>query len=278
MKNILLPTDFSDNALNAIHYALEFYKNELCSFYVLHVQKASQYTTDDLMAAPANTTIHHSVISDAKKKLDQLVKELKEAYPNENYSFYTITDYDIFTDAIKQSVQSKNIDLIIMGTNGATGAAEVVFGSNTLNVIRKVDCPVLAIPQGYKFNAPRTILYVIDRDDHFNETGIEPLTDILAKYKSSLRILKIKEDDTITVAEFDDKKHLKEFFKDFNHTFHTIINVPTALAINSFVQIMDTDMTAMFVKRETFLERFLKGSETSKISYGTRVPLLIMHS
>ncbi|MBQ4820928.1 universal stress protein [Aquimarina sp. MMG016] len=278
MKNILLPTDFSDNARNAINYAMEFFKNELCTFYILNVQKASSYTTDDLMVAPANTTIHQSVISDAKKKLDIIVEELKTAYSQENYTFHSLTDYDVFTDAIRQAVQAKDIDLIIMGTNGATGAAEVVFGSNTLNVIRKVDCPIIAIPQGFIFKPLKKVLFTIDNGDHFITEGIEPLMDVLVKYKSSLRILKIKEDETVTVAEFDDKKHMKAFFKDINHTFHSIINVPTALAINSFVQIMNVDMTAMFIKRETFLERFFKGSETSKISYGTRVPLLIMHS
>ncbi len=278
MKNILLPTDFSENSKNAIHYALAFFKNELCTFHILHVQKASNYTTDDLMVAPANTSIHQSVISDVKKKLNILTEQLKNEYAEENYTFHAITDYDIFTDAIKQAVKAKNIDLIVMGTNGATGATEVVFGSNTLNVIRKVDCPVLAIPQGYTYKKPKTILYTIDDGDHFITEGIEPLMDILAKHNSSLRILKIKEDETVTVADFDDKKKMKDFFKNINHTFHAITNVPTALAITSFVQIMNINMTAMFIQRETFLERFFKGSETSKISYGTRVPLLIMHS
>ncbi|MEW7290036.1 universal stress protein [Aquimarina sp. 2304DJ70-9] len=278
MKNILLPTDFSDNAKNAIYFAMEFFKNELCTFHLLNVQKASNYTTDDLMVAPANTSIHQSVISEAKKKLTLIIEDLKSEYSDQNYTFHSITDYDLFTDAIRQAVKSKSIDLIVMGTNGATGASEVVFGSNTLNVIRKIDCPTIAIPQGYSYKNPKIVLFAIDYRDHFTTEGIEPLMDTITKHKSSLRILKIKEDETVTVAEFDDKKHMKEFFKEINHTFHSIINVPTALAINSFVQIMDVDMTAMFIKRETFMERFFKGSETSKISYGTRVPLLIMHN
>jgi len=278
MKNILLPTDFSENARNAIDYALEFFKNELCTFYVLNVQKASSYMTDDLMVAPANTSIHQSILKGSKEQLSELITELNNEILHDNYTFHALTDYDVFTDAIKQAVKSKNIDLIVMGTNGATGAREVVFGSNTLNVIRKIDCPVLVIPQGYVFEGLKTVLYTIDYNDHFTTENIEPLVDTLIKFKASLRILKIKEDETVTIAEFDDKKHLKDFFKDINHTFHTITNVPTALAINSFVQIMDVDMNAMFIQRETFLERFFSGSETSKISYGTRVPLLIMHN
>ncbi|WP_062061478.1 universal stress protein [Aquimarina longa] len=278
MKNILLPTDFSNNARNAIEYAMGFFKNELCTFYILNVQKVSKYTTDDLMVAPADTSIHQSVISEAKKKLNKLVEDLKEKYSNESYTFHTIIDYDIFIDAIRQTVKNKDIDIIVMGTNGATGVAEIIFGSNTLNVIRRIDCPIIAIPHKYTFKNPKTILYAIDCSGHFDTENIKPLMGAIIKYTSSLRILKIREDETITVADFDEKKHMKEFFKGINHTFHSITNVPTALAVNSFVQIMDVDMTAMFSKRETFLDRFFKGSETSKISYATRVPLLIMHS
>lgn len=278
MKNILLPTDFSNNSQNAIRYAMEFYKNELCTFYIIHIQKALRYTTDDLMAAPSNISIHGSIIGSAKSKLNQLMEQLKESFPNQNYSFNAITDYDIFTDAIQQAVQAHHIDLIIMGTNGATGASEVVFGSNTLKVIRKIDCPVLIIPEGFPFKTPKNILYAIDHDDHFEQKEIDPLTHIMNQYKPVLHVLKIKEDDTISIAEFDDKKSMKKIFEDFDCSFHTIANIPTASAVNSFVQIMDIDMTAIFIKRETFLERFLKGSETSKISYGTLVPLLIIPS
>ncbi len=278
MKNILLPTDFSKNSRNAINYAMQLFKNDACTFYVLHVQKASRYSTSDLMATPANTSIHQSVIHDVKNKLNILIEELNDSYSAEDYTFHVLTDYDVFTDAIKQAVLAKNIELIVMGTNGATGASEVVFGSNTLNVIRKVHCPVLAIPEGFDFRTPKAILYAMDHADHFNEIGIDPLVNMVSKYKPSLRILKIKEDDTITITEFDDKNKLKEYFKDFNHTFHKIVNVPSSMAINSFVQLMEIDMTALFIPRETFLERFIKGSQTSGISYGTLVPLLIMHS
>ncbi|WP_344925416.1 universal stress protein [Aquimarina addita] len=276
MKNILLPTDFSKNSRNAISYAMELFKNELCTFYVLNVQKATGYTTDDLIVSPANRSIHQTVTSQSKEKLKMVIEALEKETIGENYSFHPLTDYDVFTDAIKQTVTSKNIDLIVMGTNGATGAKEVIFGSNTVNVIRYVECPILVIPQEYVFATPKKILYTLDDNDHFSTEGIIPLTDLLIKFKASLKILKIKEDDTITVSEFDDKKQMNHFFKDVNHTFHMITNVPITLAIDSFVQIMGVDLNALYVHKETFLDRFFQRSDTSKLSYGTRVPLLIL--
>ncbi|MEH6769109.1 universal stress protein [Maribacter arcticus] len=55
--------------------------------------------------------------------------------------------YGFFTDYIKQEVIDKNIDLIIMGTKGASGIKAVSLGSNTGNVITKVPCAVLAVPE-----------------------------------------------------------------------------------------------------------------------------------
>jgi len=226
----------------------------------------------------ADSSIHQTVVQGAKEKIEHYIKTLIQKYPSEKYSFKAATDYDIFTDAIKQIVKAKQIDLIIMGTNGATGAKEVVFGSNTLNVIRKVDCPVITIPEKHVFTTPKTILYVMENDtDNFLETVLNPLKNICTKHNSSIRILKVRADDVISVAEYDSKKKTSKFFKDTTHSFHSITNVPTPQAIDSFVQLMNVDMTAMVVRKESLFERFFSGSNTASISYNSRVPLLIMH-
>ena len=66
MKNILLPTDFSKNSINAIGYALEFLKDQKCQFYILNVQKASSFITDDMMVVNSSTTIYKTLINSKK--------------------------------------------------------------------------------------------------------------------------------------------------------------------------------------------------------------------
>ena len=277
MKNILLPTDFSKNSINAIHYALKFFKNQECNFYILHVHKSSEYITDDLLASPADTSVHDSIVQKSQKKLSNLVHKLEGVFITDNFSFETIADYDSFTDSVNQIVRTKNIDLILMGSNGATGAKEKIFGSNTIKVIRKVDCPVLVIPEEFKYQPITSTLLVMDHGDHFEETKITPFTEVIMKHKANVRVLKVKEDDTITITEYNDKKNISRYFKDYEVSFHSIINIPTPIAVNSFVQIMNIDFTATFIERETFLDRFLSGSDITKISYKTTVPLLVMH-
>ena len=121
------------------------------------------------MTASVNTTIHESVVGTTKKKLNQIVAELKATYDAEDYKYNTLIDYGGFVDALKKVIRFKDIDMIIMGTNGVTGAEEILFGSNTINVIRKVDCPLIIIPQGFKFTIPKTFLYAMDHNYLFVE-------------------------------------------------------------------------------------------------------------
>ena len=139
MKNVLLLTDFSENSINAMRYALQLFKDDICNFFVLHVEISTSYISDDLMLT-AHQSIYDSLLKKTKQKLAKLITKLENEFKNDNFNYEMIVDHDILTDAIKQVITSKTIDLIVMGTNGVTGAKEVIFGSNTTNVIRKVNC------------------------------------------------------------------------------------------------------------------------------------------
>ncbi len=277
MKNILLPTDFSENSRNAIQYALEYFKGQKCNFYFLNVQKVSEFTTDDFYTASPNKSIYDTIIDDNKQMLTVFVNEYEKHFGNKDFSFHSMIDYDVFTDAINQAVEANNIDLIIMGTNGATGAKEVLFGSNTLKVIRQVNCALIAIPEGFIFKEINSILFTIHYGEVINSEKLIPLQKMIEHQKSSLKILEIKEKENGVDSRNDTLQKMKELFSKVKIDFYREVGIPTPIAVNSFVQIMDVDMHATFIERKAFLKRFIFGSEDSKISYGTKIPLLIMH-
>ncbi len=276
MKNILLLTDFSKNAKNAMNYALAFFKGSAHHFFILNIQKVSNYTTGDLMSATPNSTVYDSIIKNPKAAIKKMIDTLQKEYIDEQYTFDGICDYDAFISAVNQTVKSKKIDLIVMGTNGATGAAEVVFGSNTINVIRNINCPVLAIPQEYTFSIPRTVLFATDSNEKFTEKSLKPLLFIVSKFNTEVQILTLENDGDIDSLK-EKKKKMNTFFKGYNYSFHSIENVPIDIAIDSFVQIKNVDITAKIINKESFFKRLISGSTTDEITYKSRVPLLIMH-
>lgn len=275
MKQILLPTDFSENSINAMHYALQLFKGEPCHVYLLNVQKSSEYITDDLLMANTNGSIYSAIANDNKKQLKSLLETFKKKYPQRNYHWHALFDFDNFVDAVNQVIDSKNIDLIVMGTNGATGASETLFGSNTLRVVRKVNCPVLIIPEGYTFTGLSSILFSTTHFNELKQEAIEILKYFTRTHNAMLHILNIHQNRNEPDNERD--HYLSSILEDIIYKDYTMKGIPVPFAVESFEQLIPVEMHVMFAHKESFLDRFLFGSDTTRISYRSHVPLLFLH-
>jgi len=276
MKNILLLTDFSENARNAIDYALQFFSGNKCNFFILTVQKVSGYTTSSLMSSSTTSSVYDSIIKKPKEALVAMVDGFEKKYKDEAYFFDAICDYDSFLSSVNQVIVSKEIDLIVMGTNGATGAKEVIFGSNTLSVVRNVNCPVLVIPEKYKYKTLSSIVFATNATNKLNKKSLIPLMHIISKFNSELNILTLENDENIYSSK-EKKIEMDDFFEGISHSFYEIENVPTDIAIDSFVQIKQVDLIATIINKESFFKRLVLGSTTDEITYNSKIPLLIMH-
>jgi len=271
MKNILLLTDFSENAQNAIDYSFQLFKGTKVNFFVLYVHKVAAYTTVELLSSSISSTIYSALIKNHKKTLANLIDTYNKENQNEEYIFESICDYDDFRSSVKQTVALHEIDLIVMGTNGATDANEVIFGSNTINVIRSIDTPVLIIPQNYNFKTPKKLLFLSENNEGFEEKPLELLMYILDKHKSKLDILTFEDNNDIK------KNRMILFFSDIKHKFYTIKELHIDIVTNTFIQLKKIDLVAKLVNKKSFLNRLISGSTTVKIAYHSKVPLLIMH-
>ncbi|WP_188460862.1 universal stress protein [Bizionia arctica] len=278
MKQILLLTDFSANSKNAITYALQLFEKQACHFLILHIPTKSIYSTSDLMTI-GNNSIYDSLVKKAEKKLDKFVKTLEATSNNKHATFEAIVDYDMLTDSVNQIIKSKKIDLIVMGTNGVTGAKEVVFGSNTINVIRKVACTTLVIPKGFKYKTPKELFLPLDVYDSLNSESFLKLKRFAKKFNASFNIMRIIENSVVSETEKTDREHINTHLNDITHAYLLVKNIRLDQAINQYLETHEKmDMLTLLVQKESAFERFLTGSDTKKISQNLKVPLLILHS
>lgn len=276
MKKILLPTDFSETSRNALEYALNFFKGESCTFYLLNIYPAGKYTTGDLWQATGEESLYESLLLNKKIKLDVLIDQLEQEYQDKKYRFKGIADYDEFSHAINQAVELNKINFIVMGTEGTKGVKEVVFGTHTQKVIRKADCPILVVPKGIAFKGFKKILLTLDYDHTFNPSVIKPLISLMAKHKVSIDILRMKKEYSNPDDLAKEEKVIARSFKGANPKIHTLSEVHIVDAVNSLVQIMGIDMNVISAKKEMFLDRVLSGSSVSRIINSSRIPLLVL--
>ena len=275
MKQILLLTDFSKNSINAMHYALRLFENDKCQFYVLHVESTSAYISDDLVMS-GGKSVYESLVKKTKHRLLKLIDDLKSEFNNEKHSFHEVVDYDGLTTAINQVKTSNAVELIVMGSNGVTGATEAIFGSNTINVIRNVNCPTLVVPEGFAYREPKEVLLPLDVDKALNSKAFLQFLNITEPYRNKLHVLRIIEGNDASKVE--DEVRGVDLLVSVNFDYHVIDDVPIEYAVSSYIQTNHIDLTALLVKKETLFERFFVSSTTKKMSNELRVPLLVLHN
>ncbi|NNL15730.1 MAG: universal stress protein [Flavobacteriaceae bacterium] len=276
MKSILLPTDFSNNSINAIHYVHELFKNERCEFYLLNVQRASSYISDDLMALQPSTTIYENLIENAKQSLQKIITNVKKKYKVDGHIYHSIVDYDNFIDSINQLVASKDICLIAMGTKGATGAEKVLFGSNTVKVIQRADCPVLAVPDNCKFGGVNKIAFPSNYLTLYKKEEIKPLITIAEMFDANIDVLHLTKGEHLTEDQENNRAFLDECFMNVNHEFINLANTKLFETVEHYVLYNDIDLLAMMGRKHSFMERIFNRHNVETFAFKISVPFLVM--
>jgi nucleotide-binding universal stress UspA family protein len=278
MKNILLLTDFSENSVNAMHYALKLFHNDFCNFYVLNVQKSLSYTSDDLMASRSGASLYDVLISESKHKIQSIVNELKIKANDRLHTFKSIVDYDVFIDAINQIVSKKAINLVVMGTNGSSNLREAIMGSNALKVLRYVDCNTLVIPEGYVYKKPQNVLLALDRDDYPDHKTVIDIMELIEKLSAHINVLRfVATEDNVQSKINQDRALLLELINENRFKYNTVSNVPLSHVLVDAQLSKNADMITLVGQFKGFFERLFGDASKTKISKNLILPLLIFH-
>ncbi len=278
MKNILIPTDFSKNALKAIEYALNFFQDIPCTIYIIHVTKIINYASGETPIIPPSTTIEKSLLKNSKVNLDKLLQKITKKYHNTKHHFITLANYDYFIDAIRNQVKEKNIDLIVMGTKGASGLKEVVLGSNTGDVITKVKSMVLAIPNKTEYKKPKEIVFPTDYNTFYQTEILSNIVEFASMHDSIIRVLHVaKKDEELRAFQQENKEYLNDYFTDIKHSFHKVTNRKIEAGVQCFVESRDIDMIVMVAKNLNLFQQIIFKPTVEEVSYHTNVPFLVIH-
>lgn len=274
-QKILLPTDFSDNSWSAIVYALKLHKNEPCTFYLLH-------SYDLKVSAMSNFSnkLLESMKEIAAKELQEFRMQLEEANINPNFDFELIISSKNLTKAIENAVEEHLIDLVVMGTKGATGAKKFFFGSNTVNVIKDMKlCPVLIIPEEFDFVEPSQIAFPTDYHRFYSNIELRPLKNLTKLYNITIRVLHISiEKQLDSIQEYNYLK-LKEYLKNYEHSFHWMPDYDKkTIEINEFINDLKINILVMVNYEHSFIENIIKEPIVKEIGFHPIIPFLVIPS
>ncbi|MBT8184389.1 MAG: universal stress protein [Eudoraea sp.] len=276
MKNILLPTDFSENAWNATEYALELFKQDECTFYLLNTYTPEIVHSRFMAVNTESPLIEDACHSASESGLKELLNRLSQTYHNPKHHFNTISSFNLLTDEIKEAVKELDIDIIIAGTKGASGLKEIFLGSNTVRIIKSnLACPVLVVPEAYQFEPPKEIALVTDLKRNFDASVIDPIKQIANHLGARVRIMHINEKDELNKYQRSNLHILEEYLSEVPTSVHWMPYFASkAQVIQAFIEELGIDMLAMIHYNHGFLEELTREPVITKMAFQTTIPLL----
>ncbi|MGB3344216.1 MAG: universal stress protein [Aequorivita sp.] len=278
MKNILLPTDFSQNASNAIEYAIQLFKDEDCTFHLLNTFTPVAYNVATLADSYSTMMIEEITRQNSESGLLEIEKELKKKFKNPKHTFQVLSSFNLLIPEIKAVIKERNIDLIVMGTKGATGAKEVFLGTNTMFTIKKVKCAVIAVPENFTYEDPKEILFPTDFKFSMKNKYLKLLKSICTRHISRLNILNVYLGEPLDSSQKKTKEQFEDFFKNNAHLFHTAEYVDLTEAVTQFQIKYKANFLVMVNNKHSFFENLFFKQVIKKMVYHTNVPFMVIPS
>ena len=275
MTRILLPTDFSDNSLEAIRYALLTYKDIKCTFYLLNTYTPTVYQTEYLIGSPGQIGLGDILQENSLTQLEELKKRLEKQHKNINHTIIVRSAFNTLLGEISHTVEAEHIDVLVMGTTGATGAKEILFGTNTVHVIKKAKCPVIAVPPKFEYEAPKEILFPTDYEIEFEKKMLAPLLAISQQHKARVNVLHVRKGYDLNEAEETHKGQLEKLLGN-TALFHEVPDNGIIDAINAFQVKQKINLLVMVQNKHTFMERLFIEPIIKKIGFHVTVPFMVL--
>lgn len=268
---ILIPTDFSKLAEVAAEYAVKMAKKANAEIILLHA--AFIDAPPRAQVALKKNQILEAMVESATRDMEQLVENLRKEIGSEPTINYKIAKGDSVESVVNKFVQDNQVDLIVMGTKGASGLIKVLMGSNTNAVISHLDIPVIAVPEHARFGNMKRIVYASDMSAVAKE--MKALIPFAQLFDATIHLLHI---DTPDSGKKIDGSALKaELVNQFQYphiSVKIIVNNYLEEAIDEYVADIKADLLTMFTHKPNFFEKLFGESVTREMAFHNWTPLL----
>lgn len=267
---ILLPTDFSEDATNAIHYAINLFKGREAEFILLNC-----YSTNDdeveYASGPATTA------EESQQNLNNLAHELGLS-ADASHKFISLSLAGNVEANIAREVEDRSIDLIVMGSRGANKERKRAFGSNARDVMENLDtAPVLTVPGKHVFNGVDQIVFPTDYETNFTSGLLAPIDVISSLHKSQIIALHMGKVSGLSKREEENRKQLKEQFSDDRVRYKWLPEKGLQQGIKAYVDEHHSDLIAFVRKDHSFFGKLFSHPLVEDMLKHSDLPILVLH-
>jgi len=267
MNRIIVPTDFSETANNALEYACELAKENNLAIQLVHTFELKQ-------KAGMLYTIEQHIKKRVEKDMQNLLKDMRTKYPNVNI------EISIYKSTVEQGValqaKKSKASIIIMGTHGTSTFKEIFIGSNAIAVIKKSKIPVLLIPFSVRFDGVKRVLLTLDDDGVSSKTNLMALKQLVKVLRLELVALHIETHPNDPTAE-SFLNVLSDVFGKGTVPFYEILGDDVEKIIEEFAKEVEADLICTIKRKKGILSDLLRKSTSKQMIYQYKLPILVLN-
>lgn len=261
--SVILLTDFSDPAKNAIRYAIEAFgegvEYQLVNSYYARTSSATLLDLNDMLA---------------KESEQGLLEEhdwINKTFPGLNLSVKTHSIFGSPIDAIKKMKTEKSQDIVVMGTKGASGVDAVLFGSVALSIIRATVVPVISIPPSASFKSFDTLVYATDGQVVPDASVLSPLEKFQKNFNSDVTVFSV--DKNGSHVDFSSLN-----LNIQNAHYASVQSEDVSEAVTTFCKEKSADMLVILPKHTGFFDRLFHKSISKELVVQAQLPILSLEN
>lgn len=261
MKRILVPTDFSENSENALKVAAKLAKKHNGEIILLHFLELPHAINDPAMASSDIPEIMFF-----KKAAINKLEDLMDSDYLEGINVLEAIQFEMAFDGIISVAKKNNVDLICMGSHGASGFKEMFIGSNTEKVVRTSDIPVLVIKRDEHEFEIKNMVFASEFNDEAKK-NFQNIINFSNKLGAHLHLLLVNTPNAFKstlVAE----NQISEFLKDFNidnYTTHIFNDANVEKGILNFARHYNIELIGISTHGRKGISHFFNGSISEDI-------------
>lgn len=278
MKKILVPTDFSNNAYIALCYVAKLYYDEKVEITILHSfsEEVNKLTSrvDIGRSEVVLQKLHKNSEEDGKKLLERLRNDTTKL----SHSYEVISTPAPLVKTINTLVATENIDMVVVGTKGRTGAEDVLMGSTTINITKSlVGCPLFIVPGKVEFVIPRNIGFATDYNEFYQISKLKPITRLVRQHGSIINLIHVGMESDLNELQ---RENLDKFITDlseYDTEFHFIPKQSSVSnTIHDFLDKKEIDVLGLVYHKHAFIKQLFREPVVSRVGKHTRIPTLVI--
>lgn len=262
---ILIPTDYSTNALLAFEYIHQIYGNQDVEYIFLNIQNA-RHAGAILTVDPNKELIKKSHVT-----MDALIQKVRADI--EGIIVQGMVTAGTFVDSVVEKTDELGAEIVAIGTRGAGGIDSILMGSSAANLIGHCNRPLFVVPDKARLNPPMRGLLAADFVKDPKPETYDTLLDLCYEHDTHLDILHVAKPN---------ERHFTEKDIPFNterldYEIHERIDSDTEYAIIDFVQTNTIDLIAIVKSKGGFIHDLFHSSLTKKLGMHSDTPLLVLN-